>query len=158
MSGILTEQVFHQLPTYAFPLATRSDANSHEVGAQWHLDMVLPLQFPLFLNVLFARVLNQECRIADDSLRVPLCRNNNSVNVRLPKSLDDHARISMFVEGVTIDLTKCSEVLGLVFLRFFDDLDVKLPLKCVQTLDRVMATHAGLLFFLLCRSLLVHGN
>ena len=62
----------------------------------------------------------------------------------------------MFIEGVAIDLAKSTEELGLVFFRFLNDLDVKLPGKGVQALDRgVLATH-DLLGVLLRCSLLVH--
>ena len=55
----------------------------------------------------------------------------------------------MFVKGIPIDLAKGTEELGLVFFRFLDDLNVALPIKGVQTLDRGVPTIHGLLGVLL---------
>ena len=97
---------------------------------------------------------------------VLLACNNNSVDVRLPESFDDHAGITVFVERVTVDLAEGSKELWLVFLCLLDHINYNL-LAASRSSHLLHASNTTLLFnlnsccltdfgCLLCRSLLVH--
>ena len=91
MRRVLAEQVLQQFSSNTLSLATRSNSNAHKVRAIWHLDVMLLLNSPLLLDILLARLLDEVGGIAYDRLSVLFARNDDSVDVRLPESFDNHA-------------------------------------------------------------------
>ena len=121
MRGILCEQVLQQFSSDALSLATRPYANAHKVGALRYLNVMLLLELPLLLYVLFASILNEKGRVADDSLSVLLTSHDNLVDIRFPKGLDNHARIAVLIESVPINLAERPEVFWLILFSLLDD-------------------------------------
>ena len=124
MGGVLLKEKLKKLTSDALTLATRPNPNSHQVGALWHLNVMLLLQLTLLLDVLLARLLHKEGCVADNSLSVLLASHDNLVDVRLPKRLDHHARVTVLVERVPVDLAECAEISWLVLLCLLNDTDL----------------------------------
>ena len=81
MRRVFSEQILQKFSAYALPLAFSPHADSHQVAALGHLNMMFFLYFSLFLDIFFACVLDKEGGIANDSLRVTFARDYNAINI-----------------------------------------------------------------------------
>jgi len=120
---VVYQEVFHQLAPNSLPLTTRSYANTHQVRTLRHLDVVLLLNLTLLLDVFFGRLLSQERCVSYNCLCVGFLCHDNLVDLWFPKGLDNHSRVPVFVEGISVDLAERFEVFGLVLFSLFNYFD-----------------------------------
>ena len=107
MCWVISKKAFDEFATNPLPLAECLDCDAHQVAPLrrlWLLDSCASLLDYLLLHDFLGRVLYEECSVADNGLSVSLASNDDFVNRRHPKRLNNHARVFTVAKCFSVNL------------------------------------------------------